>query len=227
MIMRSAACILAAISAIAASQRARAQNEDLQQWTLLVAQGTIKGDLIVFGELQPRLRDDVHRLGQMIVRPAIGYRIGPNTTAMAGYAYVRTDPARGPVTHEHRAWQQLAFQIADTGGVRINARSRLEQRSLNGEDELGWRFRQQVRAQTPLSPTSKISGVLWTEPFINLNATAWSGRSGVEQVRSFVGISAPIATSVTLEPGYLNQTLFRRGTDQINHVASLNLFYRF
>jgi hypothetical protein len=33
--------------------------------------------------------------------------------------------------------------------------------------------------------------------------------------------------SAVLEPGYLNQAVFRRGEDRFDHIASVTMFYRF
>ena len=78
----------------------------------------------------------------------------------------------------------------------------------------------------PVRRGGKLSGVLFVEGFYAVNSTDWGARAGVDQVRSFVGLSIPFGKQVNLEPGYLNQTVFRRGPDRVNHVASLNLFIR-
>lgn len=224
--MRRAALALAASAAFPAA--AHAQDEDLQQWTLLAAQGPVSDKVVIYAEVQPRFTDDVSRLGQLLIRPAIGYRITPDVTAFLGYAYVRTEPLNGRATDEHRVFQQLSFPILKgAGGFTVTGRTRLEQRTVVGAEEMGWRFRQQVRAQAPIRRGGQLQAIAWTEPFYNFDTTDWGQRRGFDQVRTFIGLGVPITAGLTAEPGYLNQTVFRRGEDRVNHVANLTLFYRF
>ncbi len=219
--------LAAALTAAAVATPARAQEEDLQQWTLLAATGRIAGDIVVYGEVQPRLTDDVGRLGQLLIRPAIGVQVSRDVQLLAGYVYVRTEPLGRPATDEHRAWQQVSWTAVRTPGFTLSSRTRLEQRTLEGARDLGWRLRQQIRAQGTLRPGGKLQAIGWAEPFYNLDSTDWGARRGFDQLRAFVGLGVPITAKITAEPGYLNQLVFRRGTDRMNHVANLSLFYRF
>lgn len=219
---------LAVALAMSVPTAAHAQQEDVQQWTLLSATGRVSGDVVVYAEVQPRFTDDVSRAGQLLIRPAIGVQVDPDVQLLLGYAYVRTAPLGGRATDEHRVWQQLLWTAyRGPGGLTLASRTRLEQRTVVGADDLGWRLRQQLRAQAPIRPGSKLQAVAWTEPFYNLDATDWGQRRGFDQVRSFIGLGVPVAAGLTAEPGYLNQTVFRRGQDRVNHVASVTLAYRF
>lgn len=216
-----------AAATLAASTPAAAQ-DDVQAWGATLAQGPIAGDLVFWAEVQTRFTDDAARLGQLLIRPAVGVRLAPDTSAHIGYAYIRTDPAGGAATDEHRAWQQLIFPILrNARGLYVSGRSRVEQRRLVGRDDTGWRLRQFVRAQIPLKRGGPVSAVVFTEGFYAANATDWGAPAGIDQWRTFVGVSLPASKRLTIEPGYLNQTVFRRGTNAINHVASVNLFLRF
>jgi hypothetical protein len=205
---------------------ARAET-DTQAWLMGVVQGPVTGRLIAYAEVQPRFTDGPDRFGQLLLRPAVGIQLGPRTAMLFGYAFVRTEPRAGRATSEHRAWQQISWPIARVGTLDISARTRIEQRSIVGADDLGWRFRQQVRASRPLSRGGQTRAVIWTEPFYNLDTTSWGQRAGFDQWRTFIGVAVPVAPKLSIEPGYLNQTVFRRGEDRVNHAASLNLFYRF
>jgi hypothetical protein len=223
-----AAPLLLVTLATASPGPALGQDHDLQQWTLLATQGPLSDKLVAYAEIQPRITDDASRLGQLLIRPAIGYRVNKNLTAFLGYAYVRTEPLGGRATDEHRLFQQLSFAIyRAAGGFEITARTRLEQRSVVGADDLGWRFRQVIRAEGPVAHGSKLRAIAWTEPFVNLDTTDWGQRSGIDQWRTFIGLGLPITDRLRAEPGYLNQTVFLRGGDRVNHVLSLTLFHRF
>lgn len=219
-------CLSAAMLALAPAT-AHAE-EDGQAWGAAIAQGTVRGDLFVWLEGQARLTEDFGGGSQVILRPAIGARIAPDAHALAGYAYIRTQGRSGAVTREHRPWQQLQFAaLRDARGrPLVLSRTRLEQRMIEGQGDTGWRLRQMVRGQLPIARDGAIQAVVVSEGFFNLNDTNWGIRDGVDQWRNFVGIGLPVAQRARIEPGYLNQRVFRRGEDRTNHVLSATLFYR-
>ncbi len=199
--------------------------DDLQAWTGVVAQGAVKGDLYVWVEGQARFSDDIGQLGQFILRPAAGIRFAPDASAIAGYAYVQTRSSAGVVTREHRPWQQVQFALVRNGQGRpvVTSRTRLEQRMVEGRNETGWRLRQFLRAGVPIARNG-VQAVVFTEGFFNLNSTDFGARAGVDQWRTFVGLGLPVSKKARLEPGYLNQHVFRRGEDRTNHVLNATLF---
>lgn len=200
--------------------------DDGQAWAQVLVQGPIKGNVMFWAEAQTRLTDAT-RATQLVLRPAIGVRLARDTTAHLGYAFVHSDPANGAATNEHRLWQQLSFPILrNTRGLYIWGCSRIEQRMFEGRRDIGVRLRQFVRAQMPLRRGGKLSGVVFVEGFYAANSTDWGARAGFDQVRTFAGVSIPLGRQVNLEPGYLNQTIFRTGANRVNHIASLNLFVR-
>ena len=202
--------------------------EDTQAWASVIATGTVRGDLFLWLDGQARATDDVGGGSQLIIRPAVGARIGRDAHAVVGYAYVRTDPEGGAVTHEHRPWQQVQFVPVQLkgGAPLIISRTRLEQRMVEGRDGIAWRLRQFVRLQVPIAKPGGLQAVAFTEGFFNLNETRWGVRDGVDQWRTFVGIGFPVADRARLEPGYLNQRINRPGDDRVNHVLSATLFVR-
>ncbi|MBB5697530.1 DUF2490 domain-containing protein [Sphingomonas yantingensis] len=213
------------VAALAAASPALAE-DDVQGWTGIIASGAVRGDLFVWAEGQARLTDDVGGGSQFILRPAIGARIARDAHAVIGYAYVRTDPEGGATTHEHRIWQQVQFVAArsGTGAPLVISRTRLEQRMIEGREDTGWRLRQFVRVQVPIARAGKVQAVAYTEGFFNLNATDAGARTGIDQWRNFVGVGLPLAPKLRIEPGYLNQTVFRAGENRSNHIANVALF---
>lgn len=218
---RTTTALAGALSLLLPPNPALAAEEDANIWLAQTATVDLGGNTVLWLEAQERFTDDASRLGQLLVRPAIGYRIDPTTTAYLGYAYVMTDPT-GPVrTHEHRIFQQLSFRLLGDGkGVTLTGRTRLEQRRLEGRDGTGWRMRQQLRLSAPLS--GKVRAIAWTEPFVGLNETTFQ-RGGLGLWRNFAGLAIPAGKTFTIEPGYLNQYVVRTGRDRIDHTASLTL----
>ena len=206
---------------------ALAADEDSQAWVAANATIGVSKDIVVWLEGQARFTDNVGNLGQVLIRPGLGLKLGPNTTAYVGYAYVHTDPPGPAKSNEHRAWQQLSFRIAGNGkGLTVTGRSRLEQRWVEGANDMGWRYRQQLRLTAPIG--GKVRGVAWSEAFVALDDTSWGQRSGIDRWRNFVGIAVPASKAVTIEPGYLNQYVVRQGAaDRIHHVASITLSAKF
>lgn len=216
-----AATILSAMPAAAQAQT------DGQAWGSVVAQGTVKGDAFVWLEAQGRLTDDASRIGQVILRPAAGVRFAPDSTVLAGYAYIPTTPENGATTREHRLWQQVQLPLLRDAGGRpvVISRTRLEQRMVEGREDTGWRLRQFLRLQLPIAREGAVQAVAITEGFLALNDTDWGARGGIDQWRNFIGIGVPVGERFRLEPGYLNQRIFRPGHDRTNHVISATLFY--
>ncbi len=218
---RTAFSIACAAAALALPVAAQAADEDTNIWLAQTAQIGLGKDAVLWLEAQERFTNDASRLGQFLVRPAIGYKLDNTTTAYVGYAYVKTDPVGPAESHEHRIFQQLSFRLAGDGkGVTLTGRTRFEQRFFENQNGTGWRLRQQLRVTAPL--VGKVRAAVWTEPFIGLNETGFQ-RDGLGLWRNSVGVSVPVGKRLTLEPGYLNQYVVRNGPDRIDHTANLTL----
>lgn len=217
---------MAVVACATAASPLRAADEDTQIWTQLLVTTPLSGKLTGVLELQPRVSGDGSRLEQFLLRPSLSLRLDPTTAVSLGYAYVRTEPEGGRPTDEHRIWQQVSFRLKGGGaGPTADVRTRLEQRFFEGGGGTGWRLRQQVRATAPIG--GGVRAVLWTEPWFNLNDTRWGQRTGLDRWRNFAGVNVPLRKGVSLEPGYLNQYVSRRGEDRMNHVLSVTLTVAF
>ena len=206
--------------------QAEAADHDFQAWNAANLTFGVSERVSLTLEAQARWSDDAARLGQALFRPSLGYRLDPTTTASFGYGYFYNDPSDGRRSDEHRLWQQIAFQFAGDGsGLTVTGRSRLEQRWVEGQDDLGWRFRQQVRMTAPLS--GKLRALAWSEVFVALDDTGWGQRSGLDRWRNGLGVVVPVNASVSIEPGYINQWINRTGEDRVHHIANITLNARF
>lgn len=217
--------LTSALGAAALASPAAASEEDFNIWTGQFIVVDVDDDFFVRGEAQERFTDDADRLGQLLLRSLVGYRINEDVSIGGGYAYILTDPV-GPVEiNEHRIYQELNVRLIDTpGGVTLDSRTRLEQRFFEEDGETAWRFRNFVQLRVPISENNKF--VAYTEPFIDLNETPIQ-RGGLSIWRNFAGVSVPIADGIEIVPGYLNQYVFRDGEDRIDHIANVNLFMNF
>lgn len=224
-LMRS---LTAAAAVFLAAAPATAADEDAQLWTTAIATGPVADDLAAWVEVQTRFGDDVSRLSQSKVRVALGYRFTDALTIYGGYAYVTSHLAGRVDTTENRLWQQAGYAIVREGPVRVNGRTRLEQRFLNTGSDTGWRLRQQLRFAIPLAVGGGPSLVASGEALFALNDTDWGARAGLDQLRGFAGVNVPLGRKQAVEVGYLNQYVHREGArDQVNHVGVVTLSHRF
>lgn len=209
---------------------AAATEDDLNVWTGQFVVVDIDRDeetgegWFVRGEAQERFTNDADRLGQLLLRTLVGYRLNNDVSIGGGYAYILTDPV-GPVeVNEHRFYQELNVRLINSGGVTLDSRTRLEQRTFEEGSGTFWRFRNFLQLRVPISENNKF--VAYTEPFIELNETNFQ-RGGLSVWRNFAGVSIPLADGIEVVPGYLNQTVFRDGENRMDHVANVNLFMNF
>ncbi|WP_446652940.1 DUF2490 domain-containing protein [Blastomonas sp.] len=218
MILRHLTCLAFAIGFPATAFAA----EDTNAWAGQFATINLDEKVYVRLEAQERFTNDAERLGQLLLRSLVGYRISKNVNIGAGYAYVRTDPVGPVLLNEHRFYQELNVRLLTTGGgVTLDSRSRLEQRTFEERDGTSWRMRQFVQLRAPVSAHNRL--VAYTEPFVDLHRTNVQ-RGGLSLWRNFVGISVPLARNAEIVPGYLNQHVFRDGDDRTDHTANINLY---
>lgn len=119
------------------------------------------------------------------------------------------------------------FAAAPLLGLFVSGRSRIEGWFRIGSAKVGWRLLQYIRSQLPLASAGPVRADARNKTFIGLNDTRWGQRTGIDQVRTFIDASLPVAKGITVEPGYLNQTVFRVGPDRVNHILAANVFARF
>lgn len=172
-----------------------------------------------------RSRDGLDALDVFTGRIMALYDLTPATSLGGGYVLANSYPAGAGITTEHRVFQQLQWQ-GRAGASSVALRTRLEQRSVEGNSGWAVRLRQLFRVSQPLGAT-RFSLVGTDELFVHANATTRYAR-GVEQNRAFVGIGLRLVPSTRLEAGYLNQFTVGRGVpNRMNHVLSLTLSAQF
>lgn len=202
--------------------------QDEQLWVNLTAMGPVRGDIVYFAEIQPRIGDGVSRLDQALLRGAVGVKLSDRVTLYQGYAHVAVPIAGARDVNEERSFQQLNWSIGKPWGGDLSSRTRLEQRWRSDGEDMGWRLREMLRFETPLRDGSDaVNALVYAEGFMALNNTDWGAKAGFDQLRSFAGIEVGLPGASTLELGYLNQAINQRGGNaRVNHVASVTLFFR-
>ncbi|WP_156678224.1 DUF2490 domain-containing protein [Sphingomonas profundi] len=226
--MRHPAFLIAAGLAATAAPAAAETVTDEQVWLNATVIGTVPGSrLAYFLEAQPRFVDGAGRLGQLILRPAIGWKASDRVTAYAGYAHVVLPVERARDRNEDRLFLQLSWTLPKSGAGTLSSRTRLEHRRLSTGSDTGWRVREMIRYVHPLGRPQRTRALVSAEAFVALNDTDWGARAGFDQLRGFAGVEIPLAGRTTIEAGYLNQLINDPGgRRRMNHVASLSLFVR-
>jgi len=200
--------------------------EDEQAWLNVTVIGTV-GKFAYFAEAQPRFSDGVSRLGQLLLRPAIGYQFSKDVTLYGGYAHVVLPIEGGKDRNEERLFTQLSWNLGKFAGGTLSSRTRLEHRQLSNGDDTGWRLREFLRFTHPLGDPKKVRALVWEEVFVAFDDTDWGQHKGFDQARTFVGLEVPLPGRSTMDVGYLNQTINQpAGNLRMNHVASVTFWIR-
>lgn len=205
---------------------ARAEDlDDAQVWVNAAASGKLSESLTAGFDASARFYDNASHLAHVHVRGVLGWTVAKDVQIGAGYAYARGMPRTGDDVQENRIFQQLNFPIATIGKVQFSGRTRLEERFLSNVDGMRLRLRQQVKMTVPLKGPEGLSALVHSEVMLLLNQQG-SMAAGLNQMRTFAGLSIPLRGKTALEAGYMNQAIFA-GEDRFNHILSLGVTTRF
>lgn len=191
---------LATFSFCVGASPVRADDSDTQQWTLFTVQKEFSSRWRAYLEVQPRFGQNITGVERLLVRPAIGYRLNSKISVWQGYGW--TPLFLPEFQDEHRLFQQLLYEDK-RGDTSISSRTRLEERFIEGAGETAFRFRTMLRLAHPISTDKKWSVVGYDELFVNLNSTPTGPVSGVDQNRTFLGVSRQVNPEFRVETGYL------------------------
>ena len=170
-------------------------------------------------DAQARYVDIGSGANQLVVRPAVGYRLNDNVTTWLGYARLETRSRGGASAFENRYWQQIDWTAARWGETSMSMRLRLEQRTLSTGNDIGLTLRYRVRLSRPFGQSADHRIQVSLEPFLDFRDTDWRGSAGLHQNRLFVGASFAFAGHWRFETGYMNQYLGFDGREDVsNHL---------
>jgi uncharacterized protein DUF2490 len=205
--------------ALASAAPGYAATSDSQIWTNSTVNVKLGGDWRLQEELTLRFSDKRSGLYELESNTLVGYRLNKVVTLWAGYTHDPQYSAGDFTIMEHRAREQVTFDgLAKLGAGKLSGRMRLEQRWRRGMDGAGWRLRPYLKYSLPIAGKTALN--LSTEPFFNLNRTAFQKQSGLDRVRNLITISTPLTKSVSGEIGYMNQHGFvRGGPDSSDNIA--------
>jgi hypothetical protein len=137
-------------------------------------------------EVNPRFGEDVSELDQLILRPAVGYKLNDHFTLWQGYAWVGN--YQPSFREENRVYQQLLYR-RKFPFVKVLRRTRLEERFIDNADGTAVRARTMLRGDFPLPDAPEWAIVIYEEIFVNVNAVGNGHDSGFDQNRLFLGMN--------------------------------------
>jgi hypothetical protein len=218
--------LLISIAVFPATGAMAETEHDEHLWANVTVIGNV-GKFAYFAEVQPRIGNGVSRVQQVLVRPAIGYRLTDTITAYAGYAHVFLPIENGPDRNEERVFGQLNWALPKVAGGAGLLRTRIEHRRLSNGEDTGWRLRQLVRYTHPLGDPKHVRALVQVEGFLALNDTDWGARDGFDQLRTLVGVEVPLFGRSTMDFGYQNQLINDPGRrTRMNHTAAFTFWLR-
>lgn len=195
---------------------------DLQLWTPITLDAPIYRKVRGYLEVNPRVGDDVSRMNQLILRPALELRFNEDFSLFGGYAWVTTYNDN-QVLHEHRVWEQVLTD-KDIKRLSIINRTRLEQRFFSHLSQTGNRIRHMVKLNYGL--TKRLYLTNSNELFVNFNSVRDGPQRGIDQYRMFAGLGVRVLKRNRVELGYQYQYVNRSDEfdDLANHAIVLQTF---
>lgn len=217
---------LAMLTLVAAVPAAAQTDEDAQLWTAVTVTGKLSDTLVYSADGQFRLLDGLSRYGHTVLRGSIGVKVRPDLTVSLGYAHSTANRTGKVWVSEERVFEQFTWKIIARPGFNLTTRGRLEQRWSGTGGDAGWRYRQFLRLAVPLGAHAPAL-VVSEESFINLNATDWGVRSGLDQQRGMIGLAIPLNEAASIEAGYQVQYVNAHPRDRLNHILPITLALSF
>jgi hypothetical protein len=206
--------------------------EDFQTWGNITATGSLGfinpelKNAKYWLEGQGRFGNDTSQFSQGMVRAGLGYTVMDKVSVWLGYAFIPTDQPFAKVPFdEHRIWQQILWSDKFYD-ITLTSRSRLEERFVETGSDVGWRFRQMLKASVPIA--YDFSFVVSDEYFVNINKTNYGADDGFDQNRAFAGIGYNFDKNIKTEIGYMNQYIRRaKAADRMGDILSVNLYLNY
>ena len=154
--------------------------DDAQLWTGGNVTAKLSDHWRLSEEITARFSDNRNGLYEIESNTLVGYRISRVVTLWAGYTHNPQYSAGDFTIMEHRAREQVTFDnFANLGPGRLSGRLRVEQRWRAGLDGTGWRVRPYLKYALPIRKGGRAAFVVSTEPFLDLNTTAFQRTRGL------------------------------------------------
>lgn len=198
-----------------------AQDSNFGNWLIYIGDKKIDSKWDIHNEVQYRNYNAVGDLEQLLLRTGLGYTFNKGkNNVLIGYGYILSENYIGDsdgkeTVNEHRIFQQFISK-QNIGNVKLNHRYRFEQRFV--EDDFKMRFRYFLGINIPFSKkgTNKFYFSAYNEIFLNTKSAVF------DRDRIYAGIGFHLTKNIRLEAGYMNQFFETSSRDQFNILAFVN-----
>lgn len=223
------------LSAVALAQTSSTFKQDFGLWAPVFMTVKLPKSFYAYMEVNPRFFDLDHSgdMGQLLLRPAVGYQLTEKLSIWQGYAWVGNfnvphTPPQSSFFEENRIYQQANY-VHKFQSWNTLSRIRMEERWIEHAAGTALRLRLMWRGLYPLPIAPQWAFATYDEVFINLNTVQGKGpETGFDQNRFFIGINRTFSKNFNMDFGYQNQLLNSKAVpelaNQMNHIILLNFF---
>lgn len=190
-----------------------AQDNNFGNWLMYFGNKKINTKWNIHNEIQYRNYNTIGDLEQLLLRTGLGYTFNEGkNNVLLGYGYILSEnyidnTDNKQTVNEHRIFQQF-ISTQTIGSVKLNHRYRFEQRFI--EDDFKLRFRYFLGLNIPFEKTNKYYFSAYNELFLNTE-------NGIfDRDRIYFGLGFKVNDNIKIEAGYMSQLFENASRDQLN-----------
>lgn len=190
-----------------------AQDSNFGNWLMYFGNKKIDTKWNIHNEVQYRNYNVIGDLEQLLLRTGLGYTFNEGkNNVLLGYGYILSenyidDTNTKQTVNEHRIFQQF-ISLQTIGSVKLNHRYRFEQRFI--EDDFKLRFRYFLGLNIPIANASKYYFSAYNELFLNTENVIF------DRNRIYFGLGFKVNDDIKIEAGYMSQLFETSSRDQLN-----------
>ena len=195
-----------------------AQDSNFGNWLIYLGNKQIDTKWNIHHEVQYRNYNIIGDLEQLLLRTGLGYSFNKNkSNVLLGYGYILSEnyiPNSDDKSsvNEHRIFQQFISKQS-IGNVTLNHRYRFEQRFVESDFKLRFRYFLGLNVPFSKSESNKYYFSAYNEIFLNSKSSIF------DRNRLYAGIGYKINNNLKLEAGYMNQFFETTNRDQFNIIT--------
>lgn len=201
-----------------AMQICQASTQRLTSWNNIMIQGDFMNNPQWQYMVDEQVRTAPTQFDENLFQTALGYQFYPVLAFWLGYVSVTKNDMTG-VRPENRIFQQITWELLSQNYIKMNIRSRIEERFFAGDEHIRYRWRERLLVSFPETFLKPFSPIISEEMFTNVGPRTrlWN------QNRAFIGLEYPLLNQVKLQMGYMHRIRFDATETRIDHIAVLSI----